>query len=147
MSQPMSEVQDRFSLSFDRPLSRWQTLQSRASSRISVDTGLQGTACPLTEEVCVGKYGNQESDYGGNINVRTLELFSDNTCQWSNECHKSAEGPSLEAEWLDGSWGIDGEGRLVLEGVEDDQAVVIHMLPIGDGPTRPPIGFEQENVD
>jgi len=154
-SRSMSSQQGAFSNSFNRPLSRKQILHSRTGAK-SVEP--LGPMLPqLTEEKCVGRYGSRK-EVDGLVYLRTMELFNDNTCQFSLEQFPAGEKPTLEAEWLDGAWGVqskaseedsdESEQRLVLEGVSENDASFVGMFSaIGDRPTRFPAGFEQESVD
>jgi len=147
-SKSMSSVQGSFSNSFNRPLSRKQILQSRAGAK-SVEP-LGPLPPKLTEEKCVGRYGiSEEKD--GVVHLRTLELHQDNTCQLSFEAHKVGEAPQLNAEWIDGAWGIQGtdedDQRLVIEGIDGDLAAVGIFSAIDDRPSRFPAGFEQETIE
>lgn len=135
-SMPMAAQQDLFSTSYVRPLSRMQLLQSRAGAV----TAELDTVPELTEDMCVGRYGAQVSDYAGGIDVMTLEIFADGTAQMSHENHPQERAPSLDASWIDASWGLDPAGRLIVEGVEGDMAAVAVLLPMEGG-------FEQESLD
>jgi len=143
-SRSMASQQELFSSSFNRPLSRMQMKESRAGAKSVEPLGPKPPL--LTEHNSVGRYGSRE-EVDGKEHYRTLQLNEDLTCQMSHEVVEAGQVPTLQATWIDGAWGVDAEGRLVVEGIDGDESIVAIFNASGDRPSRFPACFEYENIE
>lgn len=63
---------------------------------------------------------------------------------------EAGRAPTSQAAWIDGAWGVDAEGRLVVEGIDGDESVesvVVLFNASGDRPSRFPVCFEYESTE